>query len=173
MRRICVAILLAVMACGCSSAALSGGGAERIIEETALPFCLSGTLTLEGLDESIELTAAKNEDEVTVELTSQGTEQGLLVRLAGDTAAVSYREMQMEFAISEIPQESVFVSLRALLNALPPTGEELASRGDGIVLSGRNGMTAYNVLWSRDGNLRRIEFPGAGAAIAVTSCVPL
>lgn len=158
---------IAVLLCGCGSSGNSNA-TQQVIAATSLPFVISGSVTLDEVETPVELTATRSSHSLVLELASPEPVSGMRLEFDEGVIHLSYREMIMNLEEGDIPQGSLFVALRDMLAALPPTAEQVTREGDSLIVN--LGTAGGKMYWSSDGmSLNRIEMPTAGAVYNVAS----
>lgn len=156
-----------VLAVGCGGAP-SGVDRDELLAAAAAPFSFTGTAVMDGLSQPVKLEVTRRTDGLTIHLLEPKEAEGLTVEFEGEATKVTFQGMVMNLSPGDIPGQSLFVSLREVLWAMPDPQGELA-HSDGIVtLSGKSGMLPYEMLWSvHDLTLQAIRLPSCGGLIEV------
>lgn len=169
MKRVIFALAAAaILFLGGCSAVVGDKAVENIATVFALPFSFSGSLSLDGMERDVGITATKSAQGLVLELTSPEELAGLRLEFDEDITHLGYRELLINLSEGDIPQQSVFVELKNVLASPLPDGGAMESAGNEIIFSGQAEMTPYKMAWSGDGSaLTRIELPSAGAVIVI------
>lgn len=172
MRMTCrvLCILGTVLLCGGCSTAEVGLQRDALLAAATAPFSFTGTATVEGLSQPVKLKATKGAERLTIELLEPEAVQGLTVEFGETGPKVTFHGLVMELAPGDIPTQSLFVELRAVLAAVPDETTQLTQREGLVTLAGKAGMLPYEQLWTADGaSLKAIRLPASGGIIAVES----
>lgn len=157
--------LAAAMLCGCGAATQSDP-AEKLLAATALPCSFTGAATLREVTPTVEFSLTKGCDSLMLELLAPPEVAGLRVEFLETSTTVTYRELVMNLAPGDIPQESLFVALRDVFAALPQA--VVTQNGGEAFVSGKAGLTEYQMLWdAKTRKLQKILLPTMGVTISV------
>ncbi|MEG0752861.1 MAG: hypothetical protein RR461_03440 [Angelakisella sp.] len=136
----------------------------------AAPYSFTGTVTMEGISTPVKLMATKSAAGLTVELLEPEAVKGLMVEFSEDNIKTTYRGLVMNLLEKDIPQQSIFISLREVLSAVPQKDGETEERDGLLTMSGKAGMVPYSLSWSTaDLALKTVKLPAVGGVIQVES----